>query len=355
METQIFQFVGATVTNATDAFIGPATSQLMTALQALALAGVSLYIYLMGAAILFGTVQSPIGKFVIQSLKLVFITAIALTADTYSAVVVSTFEGLEAGLAEAMNVGEVSSTSIYQVLDQTLGKGVELMNTCFRQADEAGWNFGSIIGWILAGIAVAVGVTAVAVLGGAAVIVAKFALTIMFALGPFFILLLCFPVTARFFETWFSQVMNYTLLVVIIAIIMAFAMAAIGAFLQSADLSGAGEVNALMVAVEISALCFVLVFIIYQAYGMSAALAGGLSMAALTAAHMAVPGRMAKQAINPTSTRRDLESNMMVTRSRADHLIAGNSMINPAYSQRALGQIGKNYSRWQGGSVRKQG
>lgn len=353
METQVFQFIGSTVTNATDAFVGPAAQQLMGALQAFALTSISLYIFLMGAAILFGTVQAPIGKFLIQCLKLVFITAIALTADTYSSFVIDTFEGLEAGLAEAMNVGGVSPTSIYQVLDSTLGKGVELMNICFRQADEAGWNFGSVMGWILAGVAVALGITAVSVLGGAAIILAKFALAILFALGPFFILLLCFPITSRFFDTWFSQVMNYTLLVVIIAIIMAFAMAAIGSFLDVADFSGAGEVNALMVAAEVTALSFVLVFIIYQAYGMSAALAGGLSMAALTAAHLAVPGRMARQAINPSSTRRDLESGMMVKGSRADHLVAGNTPFNPAYSQRMLSQIGKNYGRWQGGRIRK--
>lgn len=142
--------------------------------------------------------------------------------------------GLESGLSQAMNGGAVPMT-IYQVLDQSLGKGFEIVGVCFQKADEAGWNFGSVLGWVIAGLVVAVGTVLVAMLGGAVIIVAKFSLAVMFALGPLFIVSLMFPATARFFDSWFSQVMNYVLTIVIMAIIMTFAMKAYDAFIAGAD------------------------------------------------------------------------------------------------------------------------
>ena len=352
MEAEIFTFIGDTVTNATEAFVGPAAGELITELQGVALIMVTLYIFLMGASIVMGTVQAPIQRVLTQWFKIVVILALALTSDNYATYVVDAFEGLEAGLADVMNVGGTGATSIYQVLDQTVAKGVELASLCLKNADDAGWNFGSVAGWWLAAVVIAFGTAMVAVFGGATLIVAKFALAIMFAFGPFFFLLLLFPVTAKFFSAWFSQVMNYTLLVVIVAVIMAFAMAAFGALIGAADLSGAGEVNPLMASVQIFILSFVLVFILSEARGMAAGLAGGLSMSAMTISHILTPARVARNAADPVSTRRDLQSGMLTTARRSNHLVAGNTIANPAYLQNVKQNAMKNWGMSKGGRVK---
>jgi len=349
----IFQFIGATVTNATDAFVGPAAAKLINWLQGLTLALVTLYILMMGWAVIMGQVQAPLNKVLTQWFKIVLISAIVLTADSYGFWVIESFGALEQGLADAMNVGGADAVSLYAVLDQTVGKGVELASLCLKNADDAGWNFGSVAGWWLAAFVIAFGTALVTVFGGAAIIVAKFALAIMFAFGPFFIVLLMFPVTARFFDAWFSQVMNYTLLTVIVSVIMSFAMAAFGAMIGAADLSGSGDVNPLMASVQIFILSSVLIYIIGEARGMAAALAGGLSMSVLTAAHMLTPARLTRNAIDPVTTRRDLQSGMMTTARRSNQLIAGNTALNPAYLQNITQQAGKNWGKAKGGKVRQ--
>lgn len=354
MEITVFQFLGQSITNAIDAFLLPSIGRLMLSLQGFALTAVTIYIFLMGASIVFGTVQAPVSKFVIQGLKITLITTLALTVDAYYSYIVETMRGLEVGLANALGAGGEDPANIYVVLDSVLGRAAELMNDCFRRADDAGLlNPGSWAGWLFVGGSVALGTVLVGVIGGAAIVVAKFALALMFALGPFFVLMLMFPLTSRFFDSWFSQVMNYTILIVIAAVIMTFSVAAFSAYVDAADVSGGGEVNPIAVGLGVLALAVLLGFVIYQIYGMAAGLAGGISMSALTLTHLATPGRAVGRMVNPVSTRRDLESGMMTTAKRLNHLTAGNTLANPAYAQHVYKQIGKNYGWTKGGKAKQ--
>jgi type IV secretion system protein VirB6 len=360
MDPMVFQFIGVTVQNATDAFVTPAATSLMFAIQMIALTGVTLYITLTGYAIATGAVEQPFWTFVKQCIKIMIIAAFALTVDGYVQGVMGAFDGLESGISQAMSPTGTSLGSIYRVLDASLGKGMEIVGTCFQKADEAGWSLGSAIAWIIAGSTVAVGTILVAMIGGAVVIVAKFALAVMFALGPIFILSLMFPVTARFFDSWFSQAMNYVLTIIIMAIIMTFAMKAYDTFIAAADFSGNGESNPMFAAMQIGALTGVLVWIILQAGGMASGLAGGVSMAAMSLRHLITPltgsaktARGVGNLVNPMSTRRDMQSGMMTTARRANHMIAGNTVWNPAYRQHVMQNMGKNWGRASGGSVNK--
>lgn len=360
MDPMVFQFIGETVKNATDAFVEPAATQLMFALQMVVLTGVTLYITMTGYAISTGAVESPFWTFVKQCLKIIIIAFFALTADGYITSVMGAINGLEGGLSTAMNTSGAAPMSIYQVLDASLGKGFELVGTCFQRADEAGWNFGSVLGWAIAGCVVAAGTVLVTLLGGAVVIVAKFSLAIMFALGPLFIVSLMFPATARFFDSWFSQVMNYVITIVIMAVIMTFAMKAYDTFIAGANFSGDGDSNPMFAALQIGALTGVLIWIILQAGGMASGLAGGVSMAAMGIRHLMSPvsgGLNAAKTVgnmaNPMSTRRDMQSGQMVTARRANHLVAGNTMWNPAYRQHVMQNMGKNWGKATGGTVKK--
>ncbi len=359
MDPNVFQFIGETVKNATDAFVQPAATNLMFALQMLALTGVTLYITLTGYAISTGAVETPFWTFAKQCLKIIIIAAFALTVDLYVNGVVAAINGLESGLSEALSLS-ATPVSIYQILDQSLGKGFEIVNQCFQKANEAGWNFGSVIGWGFAGLIVAAGTVLVAMLGGGVIIVAKFSLAIMFALGPLFIMALMFPVTARFFDSWFSQVMNYVVTIVVMAFIMTFAMKAFDVFIAAADFSGSGETNPMFASLQIGSLTGVLCWIILQATGMASGLAGGISTAAMGIRHLISPVTSSLQAaegtkakLNPMKTRRDMQSGMMVTARRANHLVAGNTMWNPAYRQHVISNVGKNWGKATGGSVKK--
>ncbi|MDR1709135.1 MAG: type IV secretion system protein [Candidatus Accumulibacter sp.] len=356
-DVAVFQFIGETVANATERFADPAAANLITALGALAIAGVTLYFVLMGYMILSGAVEQPFSNLVRQCVKIAIVSAFALNASNYATLVKQAFEGLETGLAEAL-VSSGPASTLYATLDASLAKGFDLVGVCIEHADQAGWNIGTALSWWITAITLGISTALVTLAGGAVIITCKFSLALLFAVGPLFIMCLLWPVTARFFDGWFAQVVNYILTVVFLAVIMAFAIEAFNEALSSATFAP-GEENPLFAALEIVVLTGVLLFLVHQTGGMASALAGGISMAAMSLRQVASPVAGASGAIvetgrmlNPVSTRRDLQSGMMGSRTRLDHLVAGNTMFNSAYRRAILQNLGKGW-RQQGGKVRQ--
>jgi len=355
----VFQFIGEMVSNATEAFVTPAASNLITVLGGTALSGLTLYFVLQGYAIMTGQVQEPGVAFLKTVCKSAIIIFIGLNAGNYSEFVVGSFNGLETGLSAALSVNGTPA-SIYQTLDGSLQKGLDIVGICMQKADDAGWSaIISAFGWLIAALVVAIGTSLVTILGGATVIVAKFSLAIMFAVGPLFIMCLLWPMTAKFFDSWFGQVLNYTLTVVFVAVVMSFAMVGYDAFIQGANFAGEGNDNPLFAALQIGVLTGILMFIIYQVGGMASGLAGGISMTAMTLRQIASPVTGARNAamgmghaLNPVSTRRDLQSGMMTSGSRMDHLSAGNTVLNPAYRQALRENMGRNWGAARGGGIK---
>lgn len=347
MESTIFQTIGGSINSAIATFVEPGAATLTTSLQTSTLAFVTLYIMVMGLGIIFGNITAPISKFAVQAMKIVVITSFVIAGSVYGPLIVGGFESLELLLASSLNGSDAAG--IYVVIDNTLGQGMALAKTCLENAREG--LIGFSIGWAVAAILIIVGTIAIVILGGASIIAAKLLLAILFALGPFFILMLMFPLTARFFDGWFSLAMNYTFVVVIISVVMSFAMVLFSALVSAADPAGGGEQSPLLVGAEVFIVSCVMVFIMRQSYGVAAGLAGGLSMAALTYAHILTPGRLARNVVDPVSSRRDMQSGLQTSARRHEHLLSGNTVVNPAYNQYMLNNIGRNWGKSKGGTV----
>ncbi len=350
----MFQFLGDTISNVTSAFVTPAATNLIYMLQMVTLTGVTLYIVMTGYAIITGSVQVPFWAFMKQCLKILFITTLALSADSYTTTIFDLFKDLENSLSAAMNTAGGTPQNIYEVLDQSLNKGLDLVALCFEKAGDAGWTaIGSAFGWIIAGCTVAIGSLIVSLMGASVVLVAKFSLAIVFALGPLFIMCLLFPVTAKFFDSWLGQVLNFTLTIVIMAVIMTFAMKCYDSFIAAADFAGAQ--NPMYAALQIAALTGVLYHIIKQAGSIASALAGGISMHAMSLSQMASPIMSAQrgisQTVNGQSTRLDIGTGQMRTAGRLNHLARGNSMWNPRYAQKVTKDFSNEWGRFEGGKA----
>ncbi|MDD3465169.1 MAG: type IV secretion system protein [Candidatus Cloacimonetes bacterium] len=328
--TVIFQFIGNTVTNTIAKFLEPAASNITAIIAPITATGVSLYLVLFGYMIIAGKIQQPYQEFIIKSLKIIFIAAFALNFGNYNSFVKGSFEGLESGLSAA--ISGAPSENIYQTLDNSFNKGLNLVGLAFEKANKAGLsNIGSALSWIITGIVIALSTLAISLIGAGVIIVAKFALAIMFALGPIFIMALLFPVTARFFDNWFSQVMNYVLTIVIMAAIMTFSTAAFDQSVAAADFSGDGQGSPLFAALEIAALSGILVFITYQAGGMASGLAGGVSMTAMTLRQMAdgllAPGKAVSNQMRHNRSERD-RKRQLAHYDKADKKNDGGSVEN---------------------------
>ncbi|WP_368655616.1 hypothetical protein ABRY94_04080 [Castellaniella ginsengisoli] len=100
--------------------------------------------------------------------------------------------------------------------------------------------------------------------------------------------------------------------------------------------------------VQIIVLALIIFFAQRKTSGLGARLAGGIAFDAVTFRSMA---QGIGNVVNPKTTRRDMQSGMMVTAGRTNHMIAGNTMWNPAYRQHVLQNMGKNWGPATGGSV----
>lgn len=359
----LFTFIGETVTNATNAFMVPAANDLMFKLQMVVLAGVTLYITLTGYAIATGSVESPFWTFLKQCAKVFVIAYFALSADGYHAQVVGTLNGIETGLSDVLKISSPGAppSTIYQTLDEVVDKGSQLASIAMQKASDAGWDFGAAASWFITGIFVSIGTLIFAIVGGVNIIVAKFSLAVMFALGPLFIACAMFPMTAQFFDRWISQVMNYIFTVVIMALIMSFGVVAFNGFISGIDLSGEGVQNPYIAGLQVFGLTLILSWIAMQAGGMASGLAGGVSTSALSLRQIASgatsPARAvgaAHNVVNPTSTRLDPRTGQQTTARRAEHLAMGRSVWarNPAYRDGIKERLASAWAKQPGGDVK---
>lgn len=352
----IFQFIGETVTNATSAFIEPVASNLINGLQLVAITGITLYIVMMGYAITTGSVEAPLPAFLKQCMKIIIVAAFALSADRYKNQVVAAFNGLETGLTSLLNANSASpASSVYQSLDTMVSKSFDLSALCLQRASDAGFDIGAALGWFGSAILMSFGTLVFALIGGVNIIIAKFSLAIMFALGPLFILCLMFPVTAKFFDNWISQVLNYIFAIVILALIMSFGVVAFDHFLKGINLdvnSGGGQ-NPFMVSGQVLGLTAALGWIALQAKGMASGLAGGVAMQALSLRQIVAPAASATRSINAPSTRLDPRTGMQTTAGRLEHLAMGRSLAarNPAYRQAVMKNLQQAWKKPDGGSM----
>ena len=348
----LFQFIGETFDNAVAAFVSPAAASLATTLGPIALGGTTLYLILMGYMTVGGYMTSPLSATVKQSVKVALISFFALNSVNYLTWVVGAIDGLQVGLSSALTPGAETSASIYQTLDASLDGSFNLVGECLSNANDAGLNVGSALSWMFCAFAIGLGTLIFTLLGGAIVITAKLSLAILFGIGPLFILCLMWPVTARFFDSWFSQVMNYTLTIVIVAVFMSFAGAAFNTFIAGADVSADGQNSPAFAALQILGLTGLLSYILLQIGGLASGLAGGVSMAAMTLRQMVSPVTSSAQTasnglssahniVNPVSTRLDPKTGLQTTSRRLEHLAMGRSMVspNPAYRRAVMDQL----------------
>jgi len=277
--TSVFTSIGQTIDNATAAFVTDVAADTIATIYPWALVGLTLYVVLYVYMIIFGKVESPGTDGIIKAAKIIIIATMALNADMYLDGVVSALKGIEEGLTSAFSGS--SGGPIYGSLDSSLSNGLELILQCMQKAQEAGWTeISTSIGWWIIAAIIAVGFALVVVIGGIAIMVSTFYLTILFAIGPVFIMCLMFPVTAKFFDSWIGYVLNHTLIVALTAVVLT-----LGVTIYDHEISKVvmdSDQNMLGVALELLAVAAILYAVTKGVMSMAAALAGGLSMAVMS-------------------------------------------------------------------------
>lgn len=350
MEFALFQWIGGSVDAMLSTFVTQTASNVIYGLQMLLLTGVTLYITLTGYAISTGAVESPFWTFAKQCIKISIIAAFCVLPDYYISTVVSAIQGLESGLADIMSSPSATSTNIYQVLDKSVSTGLDVAYDMLgKAAKREFFEIGQMFWDLLNALMMAIAVFLIHLPAAATIIMAKLGLGILLGIGPLFIAALMFPITAPWFDKWFQQAIAFILEIAIVMVVVTVGVALYRALFEKVIVTGAD--NPIASFVQIIILALIVLFALKKTSGLGAQIAGGISFGAVTFRNMA---EGVGNAVNPKTTRRDMQSGMMVTAGRTNHMMAGNTMWNPAYRQHVMANLGKNWGPAKGGKVTGQ-
>ncbi len=351
----LFRFIGDSIDTALATYVTTVSSSVATTFISVAIGFTSLYYVMLAYMIMLGRVESPWSNFMLSAGKFALIGSFAVSASTYGTWIVESIRGLETGLTAAFSgANGINTTSVYQVVDDSIGKGWGVSADLWEKAGNRGWTeIGMAIGEYINAIIIALATIIIAIPAGAMIVVAKTVLSIMLGIGPLFIMLLMWPLTKQFFDRWFGVVMTALFQIALLAAVLSFAMMAFTAYVDPVDLES--DQNILFISLQLTVIAVVMSYILASVNSYASQLGGGVATASITF------GQFVRGAINPISsvartinapsTRRDMQSGMMVTGGRLNHLAAGNTMWNPAYRQHVIQNMGKNWGRARGGKA----
>lgn len=346
-----FESTGISIDGALDSFVSTTSSNMITGIGGLIIAGVTLYLTVYGYMVMFGQIQEPFFEFLKKAGKIILIVSLALGAGSYQSNIVETFRGLESGLSTIIQNG--SAKNIYQVLDNSFCEGMTLSDKAFAHANQSNLitAFGTTAGWFLTALIVSLGTLMITVVAAGYIFLAKIALSMLFGIGPIFIMCLLFPPVVRFFNAWAGQVVTYILIIVLMATAMAFALKIFNGTVAQIDFNQAidpgGNLNMISAAFELFAIVLALLVVIFQIPTIAAALGGGFGLTMLNPiSPVRAFARSTRRMINPMRTRRDMLTGHMETASRLQHIRSGNTVANPAYSRKLYENLRTGWGGW---------
>ena len=360
----LFQFIGETIDTALSTYVNTTSGAVVSTFVTTAVLLTTFHYVMNGFMMVLGKVEVPFSTFLLSCCKFLLISAFALSADVYLAWVVEAIRGLESGLAAAFSGSNgVAPTSVYGVVDDAFGKGMDLAAQLWEKAGNRGWReMGMAMGeYINAGI-IAVATLIIALPAGAMIVVAKAVLSIMLGIGPLFVMLLMWAPTKQFFDRWMGVVLTSVFQIALLAAVLSFAIKAFLAFVGPVDVDS--DQNPLFTSLQLLVVSSVMLYVLYTVNNYAAQLAGGMSTAAITFGGMArsaagmttAPGRVAgglNNMVNPVSNRLDPRTGHQTQARRLEHLAMGRSVWarNPAYRDGIKERLA---SAWQkpGGNVK---
>ncbi|CAG9264350.1 Conjugal transfer protein TrbL [Burkholderia diffusa] len=268
--------------------INTGSSNLISLISPLASAGFSMYVLIILIGYWRGRVEQPFVDFVWKCIGWAFVLTAGMNISYYTEYVVPFFNGFGDDLATALTNGRPLTSGLDNLLTLYL-------NGITSMFSNLGYDIGLYVeAAVLALLLLLVGGIFMAI-AAAFIILAKFALGLLLALGPMFIMAGLFPVTSRFFDNWIGQCVNYGLLVALFA-----ALGAIEVTYATSILPKAFDVNNLFLTwtleVKIVASGFVFIIISLNLPSLASQLAGGVGLSAMVG-NIASTVRLAAKAV----------------------------------------------------------
>lgn len=343
----LYEDLGNKFEQAITPLISSSIQNIITSITPVVTVGVILYLTITGYMIIAGRVQEPIGDILIKGIKIIIVATLALNSGTVMSTVVGGINGIEEMFVQALN----GSGNTYQALDKSLEQGVMTANKLMEATEPLSvWDFSALMQLYIAFFIVVISSLLITVLGGAIYIMAKVSLAVVLGFSPFFIAGLFFPVTARWFDSWLSQAINYALTGAIIIFFCNLTMVGFEQLTKDLlDGIGDGSTFQTMMLIQMITYACVCFFVTKSAPSIASGLASGIGVSGVSLVGMAVaakqfasmPFRAASsvgRSINPISTRTD-SSGQQHSASRFSHLMHGRTMLNSKHRDAAIDRL----------------
>lgn len=214
--TQVFENIDTTVTDTVAGGTANLLAIVAPAFQAVFIVYVMFVVwsYWSGNASVESTAIDLVKRIVIWGLVLGF----SMNLGTYNSFVLPIVLGLGDGLSQAFNG---TATSDASVLDALATQVLEVVNENGEEASELTMPFGlgAYINITLKSLMIMTCFALFLVLAAAYITLAKVFLAILAVLGPIFIGFLLFPSTRQYGMNWLNQVLNYSILLLLLNIV----------------------------------------------------------------------------------------------------------------------------------------
>ncbi|WP_034657980.1 type IV secretion system protein [Chelativorans sp. J32] len=257
----------------TQSFVTDISSRAIAEITPVASVGLTLGFIAYGLLIIRGAVDMPVADFLARCLRTGIIVSIAMAGGLYQTSIADAIMATPDALARAIAGGATGGASAANIIDQAAQQGASYVSQAWEQAgllskDGLTYAFIGAIG--------ALATAAVVGVGAVFVTVAKVALAILAGLGPIFIVALLFQSTARFFEQWAAQVLNYALTIVLFSVVFTLLMEIFGGYMVDAKFDGAQNVGYTLIGMLV--ISIVSVGLLLQLPSIASGLAGGIGI-----------------------------------------------------------------------------
>lgn len=247
-------------------YVGENTARVASILEPAVVTLGTVYIMIWGYLLLTGRIEEPFAAGVKRIVTLAIVFGVGLHLWLYNTLLVDTFYNAPTEFAAAV----VGAADPVQTIDAIWNEGGAVADQLFRDGGtwDLGYKLAGVVVWLLVGLLCVYTMFLLAL--------SSVALSVLLALGPFFVTFLLFDATRRFFEAWVAQLANYALITILTVMVAVLMLHLVQSYAQQTQALGAAihTVDAINML-----LATVLVFLfVRQVMPIAAGLAGGVAL-----------------------------------------------------------------------------
>ncbi|WP_019224244.1 type IV secretion system protein, partial [Bartonella rattimassiliensis] len=225
MKFEMFTQLVDSIDDATKTYVTDISSKAIATITPFVTVGLTISFIVYGWLVMRGAIDMPFSGLISRYLRVSIITSIALAGGLYQSEITDFIMNmpydLSAKLINSSSDPKQYPKQLSVLIDQVATNGFSFASKSFEESaflEDEGLLYG------LFGILILLATSFLAAIGGAFVLMTKIALVLLAGIGPLFIIALLWQPTHRFFEQWMSQILSYTIFLVLLSTIFTLMM-----------------------------------------------------------------------------------------------------------------------------------